>query len=283
MRGYNFSIVYSEINNLFNENNRHYKTLDNNSLGGFNIFIIDTQMGVSGDMLLSAVIDLDMIAQKDFIDTLESIGNVWNKTKIQIFDDNYYGIKGKKLVFKYQFKPTKKGLPATKLIKYFNQAIDETGISKNNKLAHNILNTLLNAEAKVHNCSIDKLHLHETGSPDTIIDILGFVYFYEVKKLAKDKIYSTPISIGQGIWKTSHGLYSVPPPAALEILKDMQFKYGPVDGELATPTGLAILKNLIFEYVDYIQDVPITPKLVGYGLGTRVFEDYINILRIIYG
>jgi uncharacterized protein (DUF111 family) len=88
--------------------------------------------------------------------------------------------------------------------------------------------------------------------------------------------------VGQGIWKTSHGLYSVPPPAALEMLKDMQFRYGPIDGELATPTGIAIIKNLVYEYVDYIQDLPITPKVVGYGLGTRVFEDYINILRVIY-
>ena len=69
----------------------------------------------------------------------------------------------------------------------------------------------------------------------------------------------------------------------MEILKDMQFRFGPIDGELATPTGLAILKNILYEYIDYIQDLPITPKHVGYGLGTRVFEDYINILRIIYG
>lgn len=240
-------------------------------------------MGVSGDMLLSAIIDLDMIPQNDFIKVLESIGNVWTKTKIQIINDSYYGIKAKKMNFKFQFKPTKNGMPAIKLIKYFDLAINEIGISNGNKLAHNILNTLLKAESNVHNCDIEKLHLHETGSPDTLIDILGFVHFYEEKKLKKEKIYTTPISVGQGIWKTAHGLYSVPPPAALEILKNMQYRYGPIDGELATPTGLAILKNLVFEYIDYIQDLPITPKLVGYGLGTRVFKDYINILRVIYG
>ena len=239
-------------------------------------------MGVSGDMLLSALIDIDLIPVKEYLSILETIGNVWTKTKIQIKDDDYYGINGKKLIFKFQFKPSKVGLPATKLIRYFEKAIDEVGLTKSQKLANDILNTLLNAESKVHKCPIEKLHLHETGSPDTLIDILGFAYFCEIKKIKKDKVYTTPISVGQGIWKTSHGLYSVPPPAALEMLKDMQFRYGPIDGELATPTGIAILKNVIFDYIDYIQDVPLTPKAVGYGLGTRVFEDYINILRVIY-
>jgi uncharacterized protein (DUF111 family) len=234
-------------------------------------------------MLLSSIIDLEIIPQKEFIEILESIGNVWSQTKIQVKDDDYYGISGKKLIFKFKFKSPKSGVPATKVINYFDHAISEIGLSKSKKLAKNILNTLINAEAKVHNCSIEKLHLHEAGSPDTLIDILGFSYFYEKKKMFKEKIYSTPVSVGQGIWKTSHGLFSVPPPACLEILKDMQFRFGPIDGELATPTGLAIMKNLIFEYIDYIQDIPIKPKLIGYGLGTRVFEDYINILRIIYG
>jgi uncharacterized protein (DUF111 family) len=239
-------------------------------------------MGVSGDMILSALIDLEIIPADEYIKVLESIGNVWTKTKIQAKNDNYYGINGKKLNFKYQFKPSKTGLPATKLIRYFEKAIDEMGFSKGKNLAHDILNTLLEAEMTVHRCDIEKLHLHETGSPDTIIDILGFIYFYEKNNLNRQKVYTTPISVGQGIWKTSHGLYSVPPPAALEMLKDMQFRYGPIDGELATPTGIAIIKNLVYEYVDYIQDLPITPKVVGYGLGTRVFEDYINILRVIY-
>ena len=240
-------------------------------------------MGVSGDMLLSALIDLERIPVKDFIKVLESIGNVWSNTKINVKDDDYYGINGKKITFKYQFKPTKNGFPATKMIKLFENATEEIGLKKGKKLAKKILNTILTAEAKVHKCDIDKLHLHETGSPDTLIDIIGFSYFFETQKVDKEKIYSTPISVGEGIWRTSHGLYSVPPPAVLEILKDMQFRYGPIDGELATPTGVAIMKNLIYEYVDYIQDIPITPKIIGYGLGTRVFNDYINILRVIYG
>lgn len=240
-------------------------------------------MGVSGDMLLGALIDLEMIPKDKYIKTLESIGNVWTKTTIKAIDDNYYGINGKKLSFIFKYKTPKNGVPASVVIDHLDKAIDEVGISKGKKLAKNILDTLLTAEATVHGSDISELHLHETGSPDTIIDILGFVYFYEKNKLDKEKIYSTPVSVGQGIWKTAHGYFAVPPPACLEILKSMQFRFGPIDGELATPTGLAILKNLLYEYIDYIQDIPITPKSVGYGLGTRVFEDYINILRIIYG
>ena len=240
-------------------------------------------MGVSGDMLLSALIDLDMIPQKKFVKVLETIGNVWTKTKIQAKDDNYYSINGKKLVFKFEDKVPKSGIPALELLEYFDRGIEACGINKEKALARNIINALLNAEAKVHKCKIEKLHLHETGSPDTLIDILGFIYFYEEKNLAKEKIHCTPIAVGQGIWKTAHGYCSVPAPASMEILKEMQFKYGPIDGELATPTGLVLLKNILYEYIDYIQDVPITPKYIGYGLGTRVFDDYINILRIVYG
>jgi uncharacterized protein (DUF111 family) len=239
-------------------------------------------MGVSGDMILAALIDLDLTPQKDFLKVLESIGNVWMKTKIKVNNDNYYSIKGKKLIFNFDKKLPSGGLPATTLIDYFDKAVDEVGLNRGKKLAKEILDTLLNAESLVHNCKIEDLHLHETGSPDTLIDIIGFVHFYEKKKATKDKIYSTPVSVGQGIWKTAHGYYSVPAPAAMEILKNMQFRFGPIDGELATPTGISILKNIIDEYIDYIHDVPITPKHVGYGLGTRVFEDYINILRIIY-
>lgn len=239
-------------------------------------------MGVSGDMLLGAIIDLNMLPQDNFIKVLETIGNVWTKTKVQVKNDNYYSIMGKKMIFKYSGKTPKKGVLATKLIDYFDSAMDEIGLNKTRNLARDILNTLLNAEAKVHKCSIEELHLHETGSPDTLIDIIGFAHFFEKKKVNREKVYGTPVSVGQGVWKSAHGYYSVPAPAALEMLKDMQFRFGPIDGELATPTGISILKNVIFEYIDYIHDLPITPKAVGYGLGTRVFEDYINILRIIY-
>ena len=253
-----------------------------NWYGGIKIYIIDTQMGVSGDMILGAIIDLNMISEKKFLKVLESIGNVWTKTKIKIKNDNYYSIDGKKMVFKFDETPSKSGVPATKLLDYFERAIDEVGINSNKKLAYKIINSLLNAETNVHNCKLEELHLHETGSPDTLIDILGFIYYYEQKKINKEKIYSTPISVGQGIWKSTHGFFSVPAPASLELLKDMQFRFGPIDGELATPTGISILKNIIYEYIDYIHDLPITPKCVGYGLGTRVFDDYINILRVIY-
>ena len=239
-------------------------------------------MGVSGDMILSAIIDLDLIPKQKFVNVLESIGNVWTKTKVQVNNDNYYTITGKKITFKFDAKPPKNGIPATKVVDYFDSAIDEIGINRGKKLAHKILNTLLDAEVKVHKCDLEKLHLHETGSPDTLIDIHGFIHFFEKKKVGKEKIYSTPISVGQGVWKSSHGYFSVPAPAALEMLKDMQFRFGPIDGELATPTGISIIKNIIFEYIDYIHDLPITPKCIGYGLGTRVFEDYINILRVIY-
>ena len=252
------------------------------NLGGILIYIIDTQMGISGDMLLGAIIDLNMVPQEKFVKVLESIGNVWTKTKIQVKDDNFYSINGKKMIFKFKDDPTKKGVPATKVIDYFDAALDEVGINQGKALARKILDTLINAEMTVHKCNLEKLHLHETGSPDTLIDIIGFIHYYEKRSVKKEKIYCTPISVGQGIWKSAHGYFSVPCPAALEILKGMQFRFGPIDGELATPTGVSILKNIAYEYIDYIHDVPITPKSVGYGLGHRVFEDYINILIIIY-
>ena len=109
------------------------------------------------------------------------------------------------------------------------------------------MNEIMAAEAAVHNIPLEQVHLHEIGSIDTIVDIAGTTFclqqlgaFDEEMPL---KIYSTPIAVGGGTVTFSHGTLPVPAPATLKILEanELAFQYGPVDTELATPTGVSLL------------------------------------------
>ncbi len=151
-------------------------------------------------------------------------------------------------------------------------------------LAFNILNTLIQTEAKIHGTSPDHVQLHEAGSMDTIADILGFIMACKDLQLLENCSWiSTPVAVGGGILKFSHGLTSNPAPATLEILKNNNFEIvgGPVESELTTPTGASILVNLVKNTTKFYPSI--VPLKIGYGAGTKDFPNVPNILRIIYG
>jgi len=120
------------------------------------------------------------------------------------------------------------------------------------------------------------------GSADTLIDILGVAAAVEELGFFKDTlIYSTPVAVGGGIFKFSHGAFSSPAPVTLEILRSKGFAMvgGPVKAELATPTGVALLVNLVHEVVCFYPSM--VPVVVGYGAGSRDLKDVSNVLRIV--
>jgi hypothetical protein len=157
------------------------------------------------------------------------------------------------------------------------------GLSKEAKrFASNTADTFLNAEAKVHGKSMKEVDLHEVGSVDTLAEIIGSAVALDDLELFKTKIYSTPVAVGGGLFKFSHGIVSSPAPATIEILSSKSFPMigGPIESELATPTGVSILVNLTHEVVRFYP--PIKPTILGYGAGTKDFE-VPNLLRIILG
>jgi len=147
--------------------------------------------------------------------------------------------------------------------------------------AISVFNILGKAEAKVHGVSLEKLHFHEVGQEDAIADIVGACVAFNYLGLKNCRIYCTPISVGQGFVEFSHGKFPVPAPAVLEILKEysLPWKLGPVEGELLTPTGAALLAH----YVNEAGAIPpVKTEQIGYGAGSRDTPAP-DVLRVLSG
>jgi hypothetical protein len=144
--------------------------------------------------------------------------------------------------------------------------------------AHAAFDAIASVESAIHQVSADNLHLHEVGSVDAILDIVGSIWGLEM--LGVDRVYNTRISLGDGTAKTAHGLLPVPAPATIRLLEGFNVRHGPAgSGELTTPTGAALLKVLSKgappeEY---------SPSRSGYGAGTRDIKGQLNALRVILG
>ena len=136
------------------------------------------------------------------------------------------------------------------------------------------------AEAAIHGESIESIHFHEVGAEDAIADITGVMAL--LSTLEVDRIVTTPLSAGGGEVSMSHGTYPVPAPAVVEIAADADWSVqgGPIEAELLTPTGAAILA----EIADGVETIPpIDIDAVGYGTGSKTFEHRPNVLRAIVG
>ena len=158
------------------------------------------------------------------------------------------------------------------------EIIQNSGISQQaKKTASAVFYKLAQAEAHVHGEPIEKVHFHEVGALDSIIDIIGAAIGLDY--LGIERIYASPLPFSGGQVKTDHGLMPVPAPATLQILKEAHAPFRPVpgDGEMITPTGAAILAALAtFEKPAF------SITSVGIGAGYKEFE-WPNILRVMIG
>ncbi|MEK7263065.1 MAG: nickel pincer cofactor biosynthesis protein LarC [Bacteroidota bacterium] len=135
------------------------------------------------------------------------------------------------------------------------------------------------AEAKVHNTSIEKIHFHEVGAIDAIVDIVGVAICLE--KFGIEKIYSSPVKLGSGGFvHAAHGMLPIPVPAVVEILKDYPTELTDIPFELTTPTGAAIIKSLSD---GMLPQEKISIEKIGYGAGGREIPQLPNLLRILIG
>ena len=146
------------------------------------------------------------------------------------------------------------------------------------KRGHGIFKALFEAEAKVHGKTINTTHLHELGCVDCLVDIIGTLIGLSI--LGIEKIYASPVNVGSGITKTSHGIFPVPAPATGALLKGIPcYSSGPAF-ERTTPTGAAIIKTLSsgFGEMPYF-----LPERTGIGAGNKDPEVYPNVLRVMIG
>ncbi len=238
---------------------------------GIRILHFQPWAGLSGDMILAALLDLG-VNQRDFKKAIEQLGL---DVKIRISEVERANLRGRRVEV---ILPEKKKLKARRWFE-IQKLIEATPFSSQVKEnSQKIFQTLFEAEAKVHRQPIDEIHLHEAGANDALVDILGTCWLLE--KLEIDRITCAPINLGSGWVKTAHGLLPVPPPAVSEILKGIPvYSYGP-QVELTTPTGAAIIATLVNFFLIFPQ---ITINRVGYGAGSRDFPDFPNLLRVFLG
>jgi uncharacterized protein (TIGR00299 family) protein len=144
--------------------------------------------------------------------------------------------------------------------------------------AKEIFANLARAEAKVHGIDIGRVHFHEVGAIDAIVDIVGSCIGFEM--LGIERFVCSKIHVGSGFVQMAHGKFPVPPPAVTELLGGIPYYSTEIEGELATPTGVAIVSTLC-EAFGGVDDF--TPDRTGYGAGTRTYEKFPNALRLIIG
>ena len=153
-------------------------------------------------------------------------------------------------------------------------ALSETGKGR----AIHMFNRLGEAEAAIHGIPIDKIHLHEVGALDSIIDIVGAVFAIEWFKA--DRIVCSPINVGSGMVRTEHGVFPVPAPATVSLLKNAPVYSSGIQSELLTPTGALVLT----EFASAFGPIPpMTIEKVGYGAGDRELKETPNVVRVLVG
>ena len=159
------------------------------------------------------------------------------------------------------------------------QIIESSGLSDSVKQrAVQIFSRLAEAEARVHNEPIDHVHFHEVGALDAIVDVVGAAICFDYLKI--DRFVCSPLHVGSGMVQMAHGRFPIPPPAVAELLKGVPFYATDIKGELLTPTGAAIITTVCSEYGPIPQ---MSTESMGYGAGTREYQDFPNVLRVLLG
>lgn len=152
----------------------------------------------------------------------------------------------------------------------FNESVANTSLAIFKKIGE--------AEGHIHGLPLEKVHFHEVGAVDSIIDIIGTAIL--IDQLGIESVQSSAIPTGSGHIHIDHGIYPVPAPATLEILKGVPIASNDIRSELATPTGAAIAAVLAETFGSISA---MTVESIGYGAGTKTFENHPNVLRVIIG
>lgn len=194
--------------------------------------------------------------------------------------------------FKIEFTPRdKSGIYAThaevkvphehahRHLHHIEKIISDSSLSETVKRrAVEIFTNLARAEAKIHGIDIGKVHFHEVGAMDAIIDVVGACIGFEM--LGIERFACSKIHVGSGFAKMAHGKFPVPPPAVAELLANAPIYSTEIEGELITPTGAAIIATVCGEFGKIPEMIV---EKIAYGAGTREYKDFPNALRLILG
>ncbi|MDA3880186.1 MAG: nickel pincer cofactor biosynthesis protein LarC [Prolixibacteraceae bacterium] len=233
------------------------------------ILYYDCFAGISGDMNLGAMIDLgvDPGYLKNELGKLNIEG-----FQLKVEPDMRRGISGTKVTVVINSPNNEKH----RHLRHVEEIVNNSTLSDKVKTTSlKIFRLIAEAEAKVHNIDIQKVHFHEVGALDSIADIVGAAICLDYLKV--DKVLSAPIQLGGGTVKCAHGVMPVPTPATALIVENIPVKTGLVQHEATTPTGAAILAATVDEFTDHL-NFPISKT--AYGIGQRDISEVPNILRL---
>jgi uncharacterized protein (TIGR00299 family) protein len=236
-----------------------------------NFLYFDGSSGMSGDMILGALLDLG-VSHELF---QQKMAGLKLPVTIRIHETKRSNLRGLKVdvdVSTTSNKVTRKWKDVEGLIQGspFSDKVKDRSLS--------IFKRLFQAEGRVHGRTFNQTHLHEAGADDAIIDILGCCFLFEALKI--DTFYSSPLNIGRGWIECSHGRLPVPPPAVGELLKKIPVYSAGAEKEMVTPTGAAIISTITSTFIPFPEMVY---ERIGYGAGSLDFPELPNILRVFLG
>jgi len=234
------------------------------------IAILDPFSGIAGDMTLGALLDLGL--DPEWLKALpKTLGLEGITVKIERVK------RGELASWKVDFDIPPQ--PHGRHLKHLKAIVDASPAPDHVKAKCNAaFEAVAMCEAEIHGTTIEKVHLHEVGAVDAILDIVGSVWGFHL--IGVDKVFCGTIALGDGFVDAAHGRLAVPAPATLRLLQGQSVRNGPENsGELTTPTGAALVKVLS------VGPVPETyrPLKSGYGAGTKDPKGRANVLRIILG
>jgi len=232
----------------------------------------DCFAGAGGDMIVAGLLDAGL-DRKYLLKQLNMLG--LGEVKAEISRVKRGSISG------LTFIPT-----ATKKQEHRNltdivKLIEKSSLSNSvKKRSISIFGALAEAEAAVHGISTDKIHFHEVGAADSIIDIVGVCIGIEA--IGAELIVCSPLPLGSGVIKCQHGIIPAPAPATVELLKmaSVPIKAGTANAEMVTPTAAAVLSTICDEFG---QMPDMTIENVGYGAGERDSDEMPNLFRVLTG
>lgn len=238
------------------------------------IIYLDCFSGISGDMTLAALVDAG--ADKDYVEQ-----------ELAKLDVDPYTLRWSRV--------NKRGLSALKLDVLLDEAappkvhrhysdivemiIKAEFSQKATALALAIFGKIAVAEAKIHGVSVEHVHFHEVGAVDSIVDIIGVAL--AIDSLEADKIICSPVPLGSGTVRIDHGVYPVPAPATLEMMRGIPVAESRIRLEQTTPTGAGIVAGAADCFNMSLPSMIVDS--IGYGAGTRDLADQPNVLRVVIG
>src|SRR6202161_1613801 len=243
--------------------------------------------GMSGDMFLGALVDAGVSPQV-LEETVAALGvgarlevsrgvrSGISATKVDVWVDGEKDMPREQYWERHQHShEDSHGRGLTEIREITSAAaISETA----QKTAIAIFEALGRAEAKIHHTSIERVHFHEVGAIDAMVDIVCAAVGAEA--LGVEEIICSSLNVGGGSVKCAHGTFPVPAPATVELLKDAPVYSSGIQAELVTPTGAAIVKILASRFAAFPE---MKIEKSGYGAGTRDFSGHPNVVRLTLG